>query len=454
MKCFPEGFVWGAAAASYQVEGGAREGGRGLSVWDMMCRIPGKIWDGHTGDVGCDHYHRWREDVAIMREIGLQAYRFSVAWPRILPDGTGKPNREGVDFYDRLVDALLEAGIEPWVTLFHWDYPYELFCRGGWLSPDSPKWFAEYAAVVADALSDRVARWMTHNEPPCFIGLGLQNGEHAPGLRMGFAEVLRAVHNALLGHGMAVQALRAACRKKPLIGMAMCGRISAPASADRADVEAARRHMFDEFGLDVWNYALWTDPIFLGRYHEGAMRTYGNTMPPICDEDMKTIAQPLDFYGMNIYSCGFVRAGKDGAPEPVALPVGYGMTTMEWPVTPQALYWGPRFAWERYGKPIVITENGRSNTDWIALDGGVHDPQRIDFLARYLREYRRAIRDGVRALGYFQWSIMDNFEWAHGYKRRFGLVYVDYPTGRRILKDSARWYAQVIRSNGANLGED
>ncbi len=452
MNEFPVGFVWGAGAASYQVEGGAYEGGRGTTVWDVMCWTPGKIWDGHTGEVGCDHYHRWREDVQIMKQIGLQAYRFSIAWTRILPSGQGKTNAEGIGFYDRLVDALLEAGIEPWVTLFHWDYPYELFCKGGWLSPDSPKWFGDYAAVVADALSDRVTKWMTLNEPPCFIGLGLQSGDHAPGLKLGFSEVLRAAHNTLLGHGLAVQALRERCKKKPMIGMAMCGRVTAPVSEDRADVEAARSNMFDEFGWDVWNYALWTDPIFFGRYHENAIRLYGNAMPRVTDNDMKIIAQPLDFYGMNIYSCGFVKAGKSGRPEHVALPVGYGMTTMEWPVTPEALYWGPRFAWERYRKPIVITENGMSNTDWIALDGGVHDPQRIDFLTRYLKEYRRAIEGGVQAIGYFQWSIMDNFEWAHGYKRRFGLVYVDYPSGRRILKDSARWYRDVIRSNGAGIG--
>lgn len=451
---FPKGFVWGAAAASYQIEGAAHEDGRGLSVWDMMCRTPGKIWEGQTGDISCDHYHRWKDDVAIMKDIGLMAYRLSIAWPRILPTGTGTVNRKGLAFYDKLVDELLAANIDPWVTLFHWDYPYELYTRGGWLSPDSPDWFADYTRVVVDKLSDRVTHWMTHNEPACFIGLGLQSGDQAPGDRLGFAEVLRATHHTLLAHGKSVQVIRAHARRKPIVGMAPCGGISAPATESAADIAAARHRMFHVFAKNCWNYALWTDPAFLGRYPEEAVKAFGADMPTIKSGDMKTIRQPLDFFGMNIYNCGIVRAGKGGKPEDVPLPTGYGMTTMEWPITPQALYWGSRFMWERYQKPIVITENGMSNTDWISLDGQVHDPQRIDFLTRYLREYRRASEDGVKLLGYFQWSIMDNFEWTSGYKRRFGLVYVDYPTGRRIPKDSAHWYRQVIATNGGVLGTE
>lgn len=450
---FPKGFVWGAASASYQVEGAVGEGGRGLSVWDMMCRTPGKIWDGQAGDVACDHYRRWREDVAIMRDIGLKGYRFSIAWPRIMPSGTGAVNAKGVAFYDRLVDALLEAGVQPWVTLFHWDYPYELYTRGGWLNPDSPEWFADYACVVVDKLSDRVGHWMTLNEPACFIGMGLQTGELAPGDKLGFPEVLRAAHHTLLAHGKAVQVIRAHARRKPIVGFAPCGKVTAPAGGSKADIAAARRQMFEVFEKDVWNYALWTDPVFLGRYPEEALKTFGAAMPRVRSRDMDTICQPLDFFGMNIYSCDPVRAGRNGRPEAAPRRLGYGMTTMEWPLTPEALYWGPRFAWERYRKPIVITENGISNTDWVALDGKVHDPQRIDFLTRYLREYRRAMRDGVKALGYFQWSFTDNFEWTFGVKRRFGLVYLDYPTGRRIPKDSARWYKQVIATNGCSLGE-
>jgi beta-glucosidase len=446
---FPKDFVWGAAAASYQVEGAVCEDGRGLSVWDMMCRNPGKVWSGHTGEIGCDHYHRWQEDVELMKAIGLQAYRLSIAWPRILPEGTGKVNPKGLAFYDRLVDALLAAGIQPWVTLFHWDFPYDLYLRGGWLNPDSPQWFADYTQVIVDQLSDRVQHWMTLNEPACFIGLGLQTGEHAPGDRLGFAEVLRAGHHALLAHGQSVQVIRARARRLPSVGFAPCGGIVAPASDTAADIEAARQGMFQTFGRDTWNLALWTDPVFLGRYPEEAIRSFGAAMPVPRAGEMETIAQPVDFCGLNIYHCSVARAGQDGQPETVPAPVGHAMTAMEWPVTPQALYWGPRFTWERYGKPVVITENGMANTDWISADEQVHDPQRIDLLTRYLREFHRAIEDGVEALGYFQWSIMDNFEWSFGYKRRFGLIYVDYPSGRRLLKDSAHWYKNVIATHGA-----
>jgi len=414
----------------------------------MMCRTPGKVWKGQTGAISCDHYHRWKEDVGLMKDIGLMAYRFSVSWPRVMPAGKGAVNRKGLSFYDRLVDGLLDAGIQPWVTLFHWDYPYELYTRGGWLSPESPEWFADYARVVVDKLSDRVSHWMTLNEPACFIGLGLQTGSHAPGMVMDFPEVLRAVHHTLIAHGKAVQVIRANSRLKPVVGLAPCGRVTAPASETKADIEAARRHMYDAFGRDVFNYALWMDPILFGEYPAKALETYGAAMPRVKSSELKTIAQPVDFYGMNIYVCDIVRAGPGGEPVTVDYPAGYGMTTMEWGVVPQALYWGPRFAWERGGKPIVVTENGMSNVDWIAADGQVHDPQRIDFVARYLAEYRRAIGDGVKALGYFQWTLMDNFEWAFGFKRRFGLIYVDYPTGRRVPKDSARWYRSVIETNG------
>lgn len=450
---FPKGFVWGAAAASYQVEGAAYEDGKGLSVWDMMCRKPGAIWQSQSGDVACDHYHRYKKDVALMKDIGLQAYRLSVSWPRVIPAGTGKVNRKGMDFYSRLVDELLNAGVTPYVTLFHWDYPYELYCRGGWLSPDSPDWFADYTKVVMDALSDRVRHWMTLNEPQCFIGLGLQDGYHAPGDKLGFAQVLRAGHHTLLAHGKAVKAIRAHSKTRCKVGYAPVGETKIPATGSRADIAAARKAMFSVTTRTCWNNTWWMDPVFLGQYPKDGLRLYGKDVPEIREGDMKTICQPLDFFGCNIYQGRTVRAGKDGEPEAVPERIGHGLTTMEWPITPDALYWGPRFFYERYGLPVVVTENGMGNMDWVAMDGKVHDPQRIDYLTRYLRSYARAGRDGVPIRGYFQWSIMDNFEWAHGYKQRFGMVYVDYPTQRRILKDSAHWYKQVIATNGGSLGE-
>jgi len=448
-KLFPKNFTWGAAAASYQIEGAAREDGKGLSVWDMMCRRPNRIWEGHTGDVACDHYHRWKEDIGLMKQVGLQAYRLSVSWPRVMPSGVGAVNRKGLDLYDRLVDGLLAAGIEPWVTLFHWDFPHALYLRGGWLNRDSVEWFGAYADVVVKKLSDRVTHWMTLNEPPCFIGLGLETGMHAPGDKLGTHEVLTAAHHALMAHGRAVQAIRSSARQAPVIGWAPCGNVGVPATDRPADIRAARAYV--NAGNGLWSYTWWSDPIFFGRYPEDGLRHYGDLAPKVQPGDMELIRQPMDFFGMNIYSAKVLRAAKKAPYETVNLRPGHPHTLFLWKVTPGALYWGPRLIYERYKCPIVITENGLSSMDWVSLDGRVHDPLRIDFMERYLSELRRVIHDGVPVKGYFHWSIMDNFEWAEGYKHRFGLIYVDYKTQQRTLKDSARWYRKVIASNGATV---
>jgi beta-glucosidase len=448
---FPKGFVWGAATAAYQVEGAAFEDGKGKSVWDMMCRKPSAIWNNQNGDVACDHYHRYKEDVALMKRLGLRGYRFSIAWARVLPEGVGKPNAKGLAFYDRLVDELLKAGIAPFVTLFHWDYPYALYCRGGWLNRASPDWFAEYAAAVVTRLGDRVRHWMTYNEPQCFVGLGHWDGRHAPGDKLGWAEVLRVAHHAHLGHGKGVQAIRAATKTPCQVGLAPVGCVRIPATDSRRDIDAARRDMFAVRGQTVWNNAWWMDPPLLGRYPEDGLREYAAFMPPVRDGDLETIHQPLDFFGVNIYNGSLVRAGQGGAPEAVPHPLGHGLTGFKWPVTPACLYWGPKFFQERYRLPVYVTENGMSGTDWVGLDGKVHDGARIDFTARYLRELRRAIKDGVDVRGYFHWSIMDNFEWAEGFKERFGLVHVDFATQKRTPKDSALWYKKVIATNGRCL---
>jgi len=453
---FPKNFVWGAAAASYQVEGAAYEDGKGLSVWDMMCRQPGRIFQGHTGDVACDHYHRYKEDVAIMKEIGLHAYRLSISWPRVIPNGTGAVNEKGLEFYDRLVDELLGAGIEPWVTLFHWDLPYELYCRGHWLNPDISHWFADYTRVIAERLSDRVSNWMTLNEPQCFVGLAMVAGIQAPGLKLGIHDILRSSHNALLAHGRAVQTLRAYGKKNPVIGWAPVGCIYIPDTESAADIGAARKATFavKNEGVFVWNNSWWGDPVVFGKYPEEGLKNYGNAVPAHTEEDMKIISQPVDFYGVNIYHGIRVRAGKDGEPEMIQNPPGFPLTALKWNVTPTSMYWGLRFLYERYKLPLIVTENGLSGADVISLDGKCHDPQRIDFLQRYLLQYERALAEGVDARGYFQWSIMDNFEWAEGYKERFGLVHVDYATQKRTPKDSARWYKEVIASNGTSLASD
>jgi beta-glucosidase len=454
MATFPREFVWGAAAAAYQIEGAHDVDGKGPSVWDMFCRKPEMVWSGHTGNVACDHYHRYAEDVALMQQLGLQAYRLSVSWPRVLPEGRGQANDAGLDFYDRLIDALLAAGIVPWVTLFHWDFPLSLYHRGGWLNRDSADWFADYATLITSRLSDRVKHWMTLNEPQVFIGAGHMDGRHAPGDRHAFKEVLLAGHHSLLAHGKSVQAIRAATKQPCRIGYAPVGLPKMPLDeSSPADVAAAHAQMFGVREQTAWTNTWWMDPVFLGKYPDDGLALYGDSAPLPHAEDMRIISQPVDFCGVNIYQGQYVRAGADGKPEEVPAPAGAKLTAFDWYVTPEAMYWGPKGLYERYRKPIVITENGISCRDWLSRDGQVHDPQRIDFAHRYLLEGARAIASGVPIEAYFHWSFIDNFEWGHGYKHRFGLVYCDYDNGgARTPKDSARWYAEVIRTNGASLG--
>lgn len=447
---FPPEFVWGAAAASYQIEGAADADGKGPSVWDMFCKKPGSVWNGQSGDVACDHYHRFREDVALMQSIGLQAYRLSISWPRVLPEGVGAVNQRGLAFYDQLIDALLEAKITPYVTLFHWDFPLALYHRGGWLNRDSVGWFADYATRVVEKLGDRVVHWMTLNEPQVFVGAGHYEGRHAPGDRLRFAEVLRAAHHVLLSHGSAVQAIRAASPRACRVGFAPVATIKYPVTESAENVALAREKTFAITSRTTWSNSWWNDPVFLGRYPEDGLALYASELPPIQAGDLELIAQPLDFFGVNIYQGGPVGV-TGGASGELPHPVGHPLTGFDWAVTPDAMYWGLRFLHERYGKPLIITENGVSCRDWPSLDGAVHDPQRIDFTHRYLLALHRALQEGVPVDAYFHWSIMDNFEWAQGYKERFGLIYVDYPSGRRIMKDSAAWYRQVIASRGEIL---
>jgi len=446
---FPSDFVWGAAAAAYQVEGAFDEDGRGLSVWDMICHRPGRIWSEHTGDVACDHYHRYREDVGLMKQIGLQAYRLSVSWPRVMPAGIGAVNEKGLAFYDRLIDSLLAAGITPWVTLFHWDFPLELYYRGGWLNRDVAEWFADYTQVVVGRLGDRVRHWMTINEPQVFVKMGHEDGVHAPCMKMPRCDVLRVAHHVLMAHGRAVQVIRSRSKVDAKVGWAPTGDIQIPATDSPADLAAAR-YGTQEVLSNLFCHAWFSDPAILGHYPESGLKIFG-TDAPTATADMETICQPLDFYGMNIYTGCSVKADAGGKPVSVGRPVGSPLTLYEWPIEPDALYWGPRFIHEKYDLPIVVTENGLSCMDWVHLDGQVHDPQRIDFLRRYLRRLRDAIDDGVPVLGYLHWSILDNFEWNQGYKHRFGLVHVDFATQKRTLKDSAKWYAEVIASRGGAI---
>jgi beta-glucosidase len=314
---FPKDFVWGAATSSYQIEGAASRDGGGASVWDMLCLQPGRIANGDTGEIACDHYRRYREDVGLMADMGLQAYRFSISWPRVLPEGAGTVNAKGLDFYSRLVDELLGHGITPWVTLFHWDYPYALYCRGGWLNRDSAGWFADYTALVVDRLSDRVAHWLTLNEPQCFIGMGHLDGTHAPALQMGVAEVLLAAHHALLAHGQAVQVIRARASTPPRVSAAQASPVSIPDTDASENIDAARNHMFAIREKGFFNNTWFSDPMLTGCYPEDGLALFEADMPAMQDGDLATIHQPLDFFGANIYSGRYVRATADGAFEQV-----------------------------------------------------------------------------------------------------------------------------------------
>ena len=452
---FRKDFVWGAATASYQVEGAAYEDGKGLNIWDVFCKEDGHVYEHHTGDVACDQYHRYKEDVAIMKELGLKAYRFSVNWARILPEGIGKVNEKGLAYYDNLVNCLIENGIEPYMTLYHWDLPYALHQRGGWLNPQSPEWFYEYAKLMAAHFSDRVSHFFTFNEPQCTVGLGYVTGEHAPGLKVGPYDCFSIWHNVLKAHGRGVQAIREAAVRPVEIGMAPCGALYYPATDSKEDIEAARKANFSLHEADIravsWDVAFCADPVFLGQYPEDIMKSFGQYFPKNAEKDLELISQPLDFYGQNMYNAVPVRADENGNPVRVDRYPGFPKTAIQWPVTPEVLYWAPKFLYERYQKPFYVTENGMSSHDWVSLDGKVHDASRVDFMHRYLREFKKAAADGVDLRGYFAWSLMDNFEWAYGYSERFGMVYVDYQTQKRTVKDSGLFYKNVIASNGEIL---
>lgn len=445
---FPESFLWGVGTSAYQIEGAAKDQGHGASVWDTFCETEGKVRYGENGNVACDHVNRYREDVALMKAIGLQAYRFSVSWPRVLPAGTGEVNAAGLKFYDQLVDELLAAGIQPWVTLFHWDYPQALYDQGGWLNPKTVDWFADYVRVVVEKLSDRVQHWITLNEPQCFLHFGHGDGTNAPGDRLPLADQLLAAHHVLLAHGRAVQEIREVARQKPSIGWAPVGIVKSPVDSDKRTIDLASVATMDVPERTLWNNTWFNDPVFFGHYPEAGLDRYGKDVPALTASDMETIAQPVDFLGLNIYTAQPVEADGKGGARGIPFPSGAARSAFDWPVVEDSLYWGARFHAQRYNVPIIITENGMANIDWVAEDGHVHDPQRIDYTRRHLRHLARAIKEGVDVRGYFHWSLLDNFEWAEGYGKRFGLVHVDFETQHRTLKDSAIWYQQLIRSNG------
>ena len=432
---FPADFVWGAATASYQIEGAWREDGKGESIWDRFSHTPGKIDHGDTGDVAADHYHRWQADIALMAELGLKAYRFSVAWPRILPRGYGQVEPRGLDFYNRLVDGLLAAGIEPWVTLYHWDLPQALQDRGGWPARDTAKAFADYAEVVARSLGDRVKHWMTLNEPWVAAVLGHHHGIHAPG-HTDPAEAMGATHHQLLGHGWAIPLIRrdsAGCQ----VGIVINYSPMHPASDREEDVIAARLN-------DGAVIRMFLDPLAGRPYPADVVNSQQLVLDMVEPGDARIIAAPVDFLGLNNYSRDIVRhagnfeLGVDGVDR----------TEMGWEVYPEGIYeMLMRVTREYPFKTLYVTENGAAFADRVGPAGEVDDPRRVAFLKGYLTQAARAIDEGAPLKGYFVWSLMDNFEWSLGYDKRFGLIYVDYETLARIPKTSARWYSKVIAAN-------
>lgn len=452
---FQKDFIWGAASCALQIEGSIQEDGKTFSVWDVFSMREGVIKNRDKDNVACDHYHRYKEDVQLMKQIGLQGYRFSTSWPRVLPNGTGTINKKGLDFYDKLVDELLANNIEPFLTLFHWDTPFCLHEKGGWQNPDSANWFAEYAKIMGEKLGDRVKNWMTFNEMAMHVRLGYYDGVHAPGEKLSTYECLRIIKNLLLAHGKGTSALRSVLKSDAQIGLAHCGSINFPADESSANIAATRKSMFelpDPFGYpSIYSNSLYLDPVFLGKYDQNTLDYFGEDLPKISDEEMKSISQPIDFLGLNYYLGFKVEADENGNPVEAENKEDEGYTCFDWPLRPDGLHWGSKLLYERYNIPILITENGLASSDWVGLDGKVHDQGRIDFLNRYLNSLSKAGKDGVPLLGYMQWAVMDVVEWEQGFGKRFGLIYVDHKTQKRTLKDSALWYKKVITSNGENL---
>jgi beta-glucosidase len=439
---FPKDFVWGAATAAYQIEGAWDEDGKGESIWDRFSHTPGKIHHGDVGDVACDHYHRWREDIEMMKAIGLKAYRFSVAWPRVLPDGRGEINQAGLDFYSQLVDALLEAQIEPYITLYHWDLPQRLQDEGGWTGRTVVNAFCEYADVLSAKLGDRVKQWMTLNEPFVSAFTGHLEGRHAPG-HTNLHEALAASHHLLLAHGQAVPIIRANSSEAQ-VGVVVNLHSAMAASASAADRAAA---YFSDGQLNRW----FLDPIVGRGFPQDIVQAYGDPMEFIRPGDLEQIAVPIDFLGINYYQRDVARS--TAIPEAENAPRTTfrrdEVTDLGWEVYPEGLYDLLGRLHFDYGFPaIYITENGAAYRDRVEGDGQVNDPERLSYIKRHLEMVHRAIRVGVGVRGYFAWSLMDNFEWGYGYSKRFGLVYVDYETQQRIVKASGKWYGRVIQANG------
>ena len=447
---FPDDFVWGTATSAYQIEGSPTADGAGRSIWHRFSHTPGNTWLDQTGDVACDHYRRYKDDVAIMAELGVTSYRFSIAWARIFPQGTGAVNKKGVDFYSRLVDELLKRGIRPNATLYHWDLPEALDDRGGWLNRDVADWFGEYATTMFDALGDRVEMWSTLNEPWVVTDGGYLSGVLAPG-HSNLFEAPIATHNLLRSHGTAVERFRASnAAKYGTVGITVNLEPKYPASDSLEDLTAVRR-------ADEYMNRQYLDPVFLGHYPEEMRDIFGEAWPEWPDADMRLIKQPIDFLGVNYYTRRVEQYHPDHLPlrtKHVPQPQ-HIETATNWEVFPEALTKVLLWVTERYGRPaIYITENGAAFYDPPhTIDGKIEDPLRVEYYRQHLRAAHEAMTKGANLRGYYAWSLLDNYEWAHGYSKRFGIVHVDYETQQRTIKSSGRYYASVIASKGAILAK-
>jgi len=451
---FPDGFLWGAATAAYQIEGAPDEDGKGLSIWDTFSHTPGKVFHGETGDVACDSYHRYPEDIAMLQRLGVGAYRFSLSWPRIQPDGRGAVNPKGIDYYNRLIDGLLEKGITPVITLYHWDLPQPLQDKGGWATRDITEIFADYAGRAGEAFGDRVHRWITVNEPWVVAHVGYRDGRHAPGIKDP-KQAVAANHHLLLAHGRAVTALRAASPSPAQVGITLNLAVVRPVSPAAADLAAE---------LDARHNGAYLGPLLRGAYPERLTSEFSPARVPglVHDGDFDLITAPIDFLGVNFYAPAYVGIRPDGEPrhgeqligpdEVLVQPEGMPVTAMNWLVDSSAIYeLMTRVRDETNGLPLYITENGSAWYDYVTQDGTVEDYERLQYLRDHLTALHEAIEHGVNLRGYFAWSLLDNFEWAEGYAKRFGLVFVDFGTQKRIIKRSGEFYAAVTRANAVPL---
>lgn len=458
---FDKNFLWGTASSSYQIEGAFTEDGKGLSIWDTFSNKPGNIAHDENGNKACDHYHRYREDIALMKNLGIQAYRFSISWSRIFPDGIVNDsdgniryNKAGLDFYDKIVNLCLENNIKPFITIYHWDLPQSLEDKGGWLNRETAFIFADYAEFICEHFSDRVTNIATINEPQIISGLGYMLGLHAPGKKLDAVSVLSVIHHLALAHGLAVTKMRAVSKQPVKTGFSSTGDLCYPSKECDEDIDAARAECFNIVkGNMTFNHTIFCDMTCLGRYPDIAGTElhlepglekieHYEELPFVKDGDIELIHQPIDYLGINVYNGHEINAAGHINKKP-----GSPRTALGWPVTPGVMNYGIRYLYERYNLPIYIFEDGLACNDIISLDGKVHDSNRIDFLTRYLTDLEKAYKAGVPILGYFHWSFTDNFEWHSGYDPRFGLVFVDYETQQRIPKDSAYWYSDLIKKS-------